>query len=68
MFRRRLLSSVLALGMFAGACDMTGWHPGVSPSFELDAFNPGKASVQMSIVEYVPEGPPDGTTDPPGAH
>ncbi len=63
MFRRRVLSSVLTLGMFVGACDMTALYPGVSQPLGFNAFELGKISVQLT--EHIDE-PPLGTSDPPG--
>ena len=63
MFRRRFLSSVLTLGMFVGACDLSALYPGVSQPLGFDAFEVGKITVRMTPLED----PPDGTNDPPGA-
>ena len=62
MFRRRVLSSVLTLGMFVGACDMTALYPDVSQSFGFNTVDLGKISVRLSV----PDEPPIGVKDPPG--
>ena len=62
MFRRRFLSSVLTLGMFVGACDMTALYPGASQPLGFNPFELDKISVQLLEL---PD-PPDGTKDPPG--
>ena len=68
MFRRRVLSSVLTLGMFVGACDMTALYPDVSQSFGFNAFEIGKISVRLVVAETEDpnDGPPNGVKDPPG--
>lgn len=67
MFRRRVLSSVLTLGMFVGACDMTALYTDVSQSFGFNALELGKISLRLAEPEDPPnDGPPDGVTDPPG--
>lgn len=62
MFRRRVLPTVLALGMFVGTCDVTALYPGVSQPLGFDAFEAGKITVRMTPLED----PPDGVNDPPG--
>lgn len=63
MFRRRFLSSVLTLGMFVGACDVTALYPGVSQSLGFNPFELDKIAVQLTHME---DEPPIGTMDPPG--
>jgi hypothetical protein len=62
MFRRRVLCSVLTLGMFVGACDMTSLYLGASDSFAFDPLELGKISARFTEL---PD-PPDGVMDPPG--
>ena len=61
MFHRKFLSSILTLGMFVRACDMTALYPGVSQSLGFNPLDFAKISAQMSNHET-----PIGTTDPPG--
>ena len=61
MFRRRVLSSLLTLGMFIGACDMTSLYPAAMQPLGFDAFGGGKIAVQL----HAHEDPPGGTNDPP---
>ncbi len=65
MFRKRILSSVLAVGMFVGACDVTALYPGAPQAFELNAFDVDKLSVLLSEPDDPPD-PPGGVKDPPG--
>ena len=62
MFHRKFLSSILTLGMFVGACDMTALYPGVSQSLGFNPFDFAKISARLS---HMPD-PPNGTSDPPG--
>ena len=66
MFRRGFLSSVLTLGMFVGACDMTALYPGVSQSFGFDPLELNKISMRSSEPDGTIGDPPGGTKDPPG--
>jgi len=62
MFRRKILSSVLTLGIFVGACDMTAMYSVAPRSLGIDGLGFEKLSVQFSDTK---DPPPGGIKDPP---
>lgn len=66
MLRRRVFASILTLGLFVGACDLTSLYTGVSQQVGFDAYEIAKLSAQWSSGKNQSDSdPPDGTKDPP---